>query len=364
MKRLLCIVSSMDRGGAETFLMKIYRQLDKTKYQMDFCVSKEKNGFYDNEIKTMGGKIFYVPPKSKKPIKNFLEIKEIVKKEKYNSVLRTSQQSLAALDLLAAKCGGANNLIYRSSNAGLNGNIFSRILNNFFSFLPRSIPNIKLAPSTEAAEFVFGKKSVENGKVYILHNAINYDDFKFNLKVRSKVRKELNIDEKVVYGHIGRFNIQKNHMFLLDVFNEIYKKNRNSVLLLIGNGELKNDILNKINTLKLNDSVFLLGLQDNVSNYLMAMDKFIFPSLFEGMPNVIIEAQASGLPCYISNTITKEANITGLVKYISLNDSSKEWASIILKDKINLREDYRKEFIDNNYDIERIANIFSDRCFR
>ena len=109
------------------------------------------------------------------------------------------------------------------------------------------------------------------------------------------------------------------------------KKNRNSVLLLIGNGELKNDILNKINTLKLNDSVFLLGLQDNVSNYLMAMDKFIFPSLFEGMPNVIIEAQASGLPCYISNTITKEANITGLVKYIGLNDSSKEWASIILK---------------------------------
>ena len=96
----------------------------------------------------------------------------------------------------------------------------------------------------------------------------------------------------------------------------------------------------------------------------MAMDKFIFPSLFEGMPNVIIEAQASGLPCYISNTITKEANITGLVKYIGLNDSSKEWASIILKDKINLREDYRKEFIDNNYDIERIANIFSDRCFR
>ena len=90
----------------------------------------------------------------------------------------------------------------------------------------------------------------------------------------------------------------------------------------------------------------------------------IVPSLFEGMPNVIIEAQASGLPCYISNTITKEANITGLVKYIGLNDSSKEWASIILKDKINLREDYRKEFIDNNYDIERIANIFSDRCFR
>ena len=150
---MLCIVSSMDRGGAETFLMKIYRCLDKNEYQMDFCVSKKEKGFYDDEILSQGGKIFYVPPKSKNPFKTFIEIKKIVKSENYNYVLRTSQQSLAALDLLAAKLGGAKVLIYRSSNAGMTGNKINKIINKFFSFLPKIIPNVKIAPSTEAAEF-------------------------------------------------------------------------------------------------------------------------------------------------------------------------------------------------------------------
>ena len=208
MKRLLCIVSSMDRGGAETFLMKIYRKIDKTKFQMDFCVSKQTPGFYDEEIKSLGGKIFYIPPKSKNPFKNFLEIKRIVKRENYNSVLRTSQQSLATLDLLAAKFGGAKKLIYRSSNAGLTGGKISIFINKIFSFLPKIIPNVKIAPSVEAGEFVFGK----NRDFYILHNALNYEDFKFNKNIRNKIRNELNVGNKTLYGHVGRFNVQKNHI--------------------------------------------------------------------------------------------------------------------------------------------------------
>ena len=218
MKRLLCIVSSMDRGGAETFLMKVYRCLDKSKYQIDFCVSKKNKGFYDDEIKKMGGKIFYVPPKSKNPFKSFFEIKKLVKKEKYDSVLRTSQQSLATLDLLASKLGGASKLIYRSSNAGVTNGKF---INKVFGFLPKVIPNVKIAPSTEAAEFVFGKIAVKNNKVTILHNALNYDDFKFNEKNRDKIRTELNVGNKTLYGHVGRLNKQKNHMFLLSIFEEI-----------------------------------------------------------------------------------------------------------------------------------------------
>lgn len=363
MKRLLCIVSSMDKGGAETFLMKVYRCLDKTKYQMDFCVSKKNKGFYDDEITNLGGNIYYVPPKSKNIFLSFKSIRKLVKEKKYNYVLRTSQQSLAALDLLAAKCGGAHTLIYRSSNAGLTGGLSSKLINKFFSFLPKCIPNVKLAPSTEAAEFVFGKKNVKKGKVYILHNAINYDDFKFNLIVRNKIRRELNIEKKVVYGHIGRFNSQKNHMFLLEIFKKIQLKDNNSVLLLLGDGELKNDIVDKINKLEMDNNVFLLGIKESVSDYLMAMDKFIFPSLFEGMPNVIIEAQASGLPCYVSSTITKEANITDLVKYIDLSKSSDEWADIILGDKLLSRKDYRKTFLDNNYDIFKISKTFVEKCF-
>ena len=363
MKRLLCIVSSMDRGGAETFLMKVYRKIDKTKFQMDFCVSKQTPGFYDEEIKSLGGKIFYIPPKSKNPFKNFLEIKRIVKRENYNSVLRTSQQSLATLDLLAAKFGGAKKLIYRSSNAGLTGGKISIFINKIFSFLPKIIPNVKIAPSTEAAEFVFGKKSVKKNKVFILHNALDYEQFQFREVVRTKIRKQLKIDNKIVYGHVGRFNIQKNHEFLIKVFLEINKKNPDSVLLMIGEGEEKEKIKKMVEDLNLKNQVIFLEPKPNINEYLMAMDTLIFPSFFEGMPNVVIEAQATGLKCFVSDSITKEANITGLVKYISLNQTSKEWANTILKDKDFERKDTKKHFLKNKYMVEQITEEFIKKCY-
>ena len=360
-QRLLCIVSGMNRGGAETFLMKVYRALDKNKYQMDFCVNTE--GAYDKEIREMGGKIFFVPPKSKNLLKTFFAIKRIVKENKYKSVLRTSQQSLATLDLLSAKMGGAKKLIYRSSNAGLTGGKISKLINKTFSFLPKVIPNVKVAPSTEAAEFVFGKKSVEKNEVFILHNALKYENFKFNEEARERIRKELNIDNKLVYGHIGRFNIQKNHEFLIEVFKRIHEKEQNSVLILIGEGELKQKILDKIKELNIENSVIVLEPKQNVNEYMMAMDLFIFPSFFEGMPNVIIEAQATGLPCVISDSITKEANITGSVKYISLDNEAEYWADTILDNMPDKRYDYYEEFLKNGYCIEDVCNLVCKSFF-
>ena len=152
-------------------------------------------------------------------------------------------------------------------------------------------------------------------------------------------------------------------MFLLSIFEEILKKDKNSVLVLIGEGELKQDILEKIKELNIGQNVILLGPKKNVNEYFMAFDKLIFPSLFEGMPNVIIEAEASGLPCYISSTITKEANITGLVKYIDLDKSAEEWANIISKDKIGERKDYKKDFIEKKYMIEQITDEFVKICY-
>lgn len=364
MKKLLCIVSSMDRGGAETFLMKVYRNLDHNKYQMDFCVSKKKEGYYDNEIKNNGGRIFFVPPKSKNPFKTFYLIMKLVKKEKYDSVLRTSQQSLATLDLLAAKMGGAKNLIYRSSNAGMTGNIIKRFINFTFSFLPRIIPNVKIAPSTEAAKFVFGEKAVSKNQVSILHNGLDYQKFAFNLVKRNIIRKELNIDNKIVFGHVGRFNEQKNHKFLIDVFEKIHKQNKNTCLLLIGEGELEEKIKNQIKSLSLENSVIMLGPKANIEDYFMAMDLFIFPSFFEGMPNVIIEAQASGLRCLISNFITKEANITGLVTYLDLNASLDMWVDEALKHIDYKRNNYYQVYKEKGYLIEDVTKKFIKIVFR
>lgn len=359
--RLLCIVSSMDRGGAETFLMKVYRTLDKTKYQMDFCVNKA--GAYDEEIKKMGGKVFIISPKSKHPLKSFSGLKKIIKENKYQSVLRTSQQSLAALDLLVAKAAGAKKLIYRSSNAGVTGGFFSRFFNRLFGFLPRIIPNVKLAPSTEAAEFVFGEKAVKNGKVQIIHNGLDYNWFKFDIEKRNKIRKELQLEDKTVIGHVGRFNIQKNHEFLIDIFNEIHKKDNNTHLILIGKGELEEKIKDKIQLLGLNDFVTIMPPVSNVNEYYMAMDALVFPSLFEGMPNVIIEAQATGLECYVSDTITKESNITENIKYIELNKSAKEWANQILQKKNIQRKGCKQAYIQKKYMIEQVCENFIKNCY-
>lgn len=364
MKRLLCIVSSMDRGGAETFLMKVYRKIDRTKYQFDFCVSKSQKGFYDEEIEKMGGRIFVIPPKSKNPFKSFFSIKKIVEEHKYQYVLRTSQQSLASIDLLAAKLGGANRLIYRSSNAGLTGSKLKKVLNRVFGFLPKIIPNVKIAPSTEAAMFVFGKSATKMGIVKIVHNGLDYNIFKFDPQVHNDMKKMLHIDDNIIlFGHIGRFETQKNHHFLIEVFNEIYRKNKNARFLIIGEGTKELEIKNQIKALGLADVIIVLPPTNDISKYLMAMDMLIFPSYFEGMPNVIIEAEATGLRCVVSDKITKEADITGLLEYKSLEETAQSWAEKALSMIKYERKNQLANFQKNNYLITDVANEFTHLIF-
>ena len=351
------------RGGAETFLMKIYRVIDKEKYQMDFIVSTKEEGFYDNEIKRLGGRIYYVPAKSENFIKSFLAIKSIVKEKKYKYVIRVNEHSLSVLDLIAAKLGGADKLIMRSSNAGTAGKKLNKVLHKMFKFLPKIVPNVKLAPSSEAACYTFGKKQLKNGKVNILHNAIPYRDFIFNCEIREKVRKNLKIEDKLVIGHIGRFDEQKNHKFLIEIFKEIKKNNENAILLLVGNGSLKEKVRKQVEELKLDDSVIFLGVRKDIPQLLMAMDIFVFPSLYEGMPNTVIEAQATGLKCIISDTITREADITGLVSYTSLNNGIEEWKSKVLNNCQYERKDTSDKFKEKGYDIEDVSNQFIKMVF-
>ncbi|WP_027106852.1 glycosyltransferase family 1 protein [Ligilactobacillus ceti] len=365
MKRILCLVSSMNTGGAETFLMKVYRELDKTKYQMDFCVNTSDN-FYENEIKQLGGKIFVVPMKSKHPIKSFLTLKKIVRTEKYNYVMRVNEHSLATLDLMAAKLGGANNLIMRSSNAS-SGNKLSVFLHKVFKFMPNKIPNIKLAPSIKAAEYTFGKGTVENEETKILHNGLDIKMYTFNEAVRHQLRQDMNIDDKFVIGHVGRFSEQKNHKFLINVFYEIHKKNSNAILLLIGKGELETDIKKQVETLGLTDAVRFLGIQSNVNELLNVMDVFLFPSFFEGMPNTVIEAQTNGLPCVISSEITQEVEVTDLVIRKSLGNPQ-EWADLIISlynERKNIdRTIYSNKMKQKGYDIKDCVNNFEKWVFK
>lgn len=363
MKRLLCIATSMNTGGAETFLMKIYRALDKSKYQMDFCLTDKNPGFYDSEILEMGGRIYYITKKTENLPKCLNDIRKVVKDNNYKYVMRISAQSLSVLDLIAAKLGGAKKIVYRSTNSGVESKK-EEILNKIFFFLPRIIPNVKIAPSTEAAKFIFGEKCIERKKVFLLNNAIDTKLFLYNEKKRSEIRKCLNVENSIVIGHIGRFSEQKNHKFLLDIFKEILNIEESAKLLLVGTGEIKIKIEQYAKELGIFSKINFMGVRSDIPDLLLAFDIMVFPSFYEGMPNTIIEAQATGLKCIISDTITKEANISGNVEYLSLDMSAKEWAEKVLsKIEKEKRRDCCKLYVNKGYDIENVIKKFEKLIF-
>ena len=368
MKRLLCIVGSMNAGGAETFLMKMYRALDKQKYQMDFAVAISEKGFYDDEIISMGGTIHHITPKSRSFIKNFNDIRKLVKNNNYNYVMRISQHSLSGLELLAAKLGGARVRVFRSSNSNTtSASKMNQILHKLCMFMPAFFANVRIAPSTEAAEFMFGEGCIEKGKANLLPNAIDTSFFQYNEDTRCSIRKEFFINKnQLVVGHIGRFNQQKNHKFLIEVFAEVLKQKPDAFLMLVGDGEKKSEIKEQIKSLGIEESVIFTGIRSDVPALLSAMDVFVFPSFYEGMPNTVIEAQATGLPCVIADTITREAGVTDCVRFKSLHDSAESWAdktlSLFDKDKAN-RSFYSDKMKNAGYDIYSCVKQFVKLTF-
>ena len=328
--RVLIIINAMDAGGAETFIMKIYRTIDKEKIQFDFLINKKEKCFYEDEIAGMGGFLYRGISKSKNPIGSFYRIYYTVKHYNYSVVMCIAVHPLAAVDLFAAKIARAKKRLVRSTNSSAGGSWLSNVLAKLFRPLVIKMATKLLAPSTEAAVWLFGERVFKSGQVELIANGIEVNKYVFNEQQRLKIRHEFNIQDKCVLGHIGRFNKQKNHTFLLDVFSEVKKKCSEAVLVLVGKGELERDIKKKIYDLKLQDSVIFTGVRSDVPELLMGMDVLVFPSLYEGMPNVVIEAQATGLPCLISDAITREANITSIVKYISLSATTKEWAETLI----------------------------------
>lgn len=362
MKRLLCILSSMNAGGAETFLMKVYRNIDKTKYQFDFCVNSKAKGFYDKEIEDLGGFIYRIPCKSEN-LKLFKkELKNIIVKNEYEYVLRITANAAGLMDLKIAKKLGVKKCIARSSNSNCEKGIKNVISHKLGKVLYLKYVDVAIAPSKLAADYTFG--NFDSNRVSIVHNALNFYDYKYSKFDRVSIRKEFNLqDNAIVFGNIGRFMIQKNHEFLINVFEKIHEQNKDTYLMLVGIGELESKIQNLVVSKGLEKYVLFIGIRSDIPKILSSMDLLIMPSLYEGMPNTVIEAQANGLPCVISDTITKEANITGLVKYVSLSESYRKWADIALESVSNNRLNTHEYFLKNNYDINSVTQQFIDIVF-
>lgn len=359
MKRLLCILSNMNAGGAETFLMKLYRTIDRTKYQFDFCINVEEKCFYEDEIKSLGGSIYRIPTKTGNYNGFRQGLENLIKSQNYQYVLKITSNTIGFLELKIAKKAGVKVCCVRSSNSNDEGGLKAKIAHLAGRVLYSKYIDKALAPSDLAAKYTFGEKAYKDGKVHILHNALDLDYFCYDENARYDIRKELNIDkDALVVGHVGRFMVQKNHMFLAEVFRCIKEKENNAKLLLVGNGELQEQFKIKASELGILDSVIFTGIRSDIPNLLSAMDVMVFPSLYEGMPNCVIEAQATGLPCIIADTITKEANITGLVTYLSLNDSKEKWARKAIDKSNRERINTRGIFVKQKYEIEDLTKEF------
>ena len=195
---------------------------------------------------------------------------------------------------------------------------------------------------------MFGDRTFEQGKVTIINNAIDLDKFKYDEKLRKEKRKELEIkDDTLVIGHIGRFVAQKNHTFLIDIFNELHKTEKNSILLLIGQGPLMDEIKQKVKTLGISDSVKFLGQRDDVNELYQVFDVFLLPSLYEGLPVVGVEAQATGNLCILSSSMTQETKILNTTIFLQLTQTPNEWSTAILKSVINFCKKNNKNEISN-----------------
>ena len=358
-KRLLCILSGMNIGGAETFLMKLYRNLDRSRYQMDFCINNPEKQFYEEEILSLGGKLFRVPNKSDNIIAFRQGLFHVIHENNYKYVLRITSNAMGFLDLKIAREAGAIVCAARSSNAGGDNTFKASLAHIVGRTLYGKYVNRMIAPSDLAAIYTFGRRAYNRGKVVMLRNALDLNYYKFNKESRQNVRQELGIekDERVI-GHIGRFQHQKNHEFLLKIFAALCEKNTDAVLLLVGEGELRERIRSQAKELGITERVVFAGVRADIPAVLSAMDVFVLPSFFEGMPNVVIEAQATGLPCVIADTITREANVTELVDYIPLTVNVNKWVDRINTKLNQPRMDAHNVLVESGYEIASATRCF------
>ena len=363
MKRVLCILSGMNAGGAETFLMKIYRHMDRSKYQMDFCINAKEKCFYEDEILSMGGKIYRIPSKLE-DMRGFQNgLYEIIKMNSYSRVLRITSNAMGFMDLKIAKRAGAERCCARSSNASDGNGLKAAICHKLGRIFYGKFVDVKIAPSDLAAQYTFGKKAYQKGDVHILHNGLDLDVYQYLPEKREEIRKEFSIAPQTkLIGHVGRFSEQKNHMFLLEIFQKIHMIDTSARFLLVGKGELEETIRKKAAALGISGSVIFAGLRSDVPAILCAMDAFVMPSFYEGMPNTVIEAQATGLPCVIADTITREADITGLVQYMPLGDAA-DWAKTVLSAIRSERREVYDCFVEQRYDIAGVVDHFSELIF-
>lgn len=368
MVKVLQIGMTSNIGGMETYIMSQYRHLDKSRIQYDFLnITGENDIAFSSEILNGGSTIYNVVSRHINPLKHYLEIIQLLWKirNEYKAIVLNTCHLYYMFPIFIAMMFQYPKRIVHSHNSGdeLPITFKRKILISLNSLLMNLSATDYWACSNLAGKWMFKKK-----KFIVIHNAIEMKRYLYNESKRENIRLKFGLKDNYVIGNVARFTFQKNHLFLIDIFREIYRRDNAAVLLLIGDITCDDSIYmavkNKVRTYGLEKNVFFLGMRQDVNDLYQGMDCFILPSKFEGLPVTGIEIQAAGVPCVFSDAITKEVAITDDVVFMSLNESPMMWAKKVLSMKKCKRKNRSKEIIVAGYDIneevKKVAKLYQE----
>lgn len=348
--RILHIVGAMYPGGMENFIMNLYEKIDRNRLQFDIVVHMRKKDDYVERIRQMGGRVYELPRLTKRPVQNLVGLFRIVKRNQYKLVIRHTPNALAAPQLLAARMAGAHTVCHSHNETDP-----QKLLHAIGKLLMKAAAAERFACSEKAGRWMYGRQSFR-----VIHNAIDIRKFAYRPEASRRIRDEFHLGDARVYGHIANFISSKNHLYLLRIYKEISELDGDARFFCLGDGSLRAQIEAEIKRLGLEDKVILTGVRKDAADFMSCFDVFIFPSVFEGLPLTLIEAQAAGLPCLISDTITKDVVVSeNLVRWESIERPPGVWAKEAVRMGIDADRGCQYERIAAaGYDIETLARWY------
>lgn len=355
--KVLQSVSSLGIGGNELFVMNLFRNIDKSKFQIDFLIYDDRLDF-EQEVKAAGSKIYLCPPVQGNKIisiwKEACFVFKILKSSDYDVIHCNGCSFVNILKAaIPAKLVGNIKIISHGHSVGkINKNSIDNIIRAILRLCLSSIVDIGCACSDLVGQSKYTKRFLNSQKYKIVHNAIEIEKYSYNINNRNILRDRYCLENKIVIGNIGRLAKEKNQEFLLDILKEILKENKNVVLLIVGGGELEQTLKEKAKKLRVEDSVVFTGSVMDAEKYYSAMDVYVMTSLYEGLPFTVIEAQVNGLKCVLADSITKMADVSGDTTFLSLNAGTSVWASKILKNSSARSKKEKTDYVKNKYNIK------------
>lgn len=356
--RILQSLGSLGIGGNELFVMNFFRNIDKEKFQIDFVIYDDSRMDFYDEVLALGGKVHICKSTHNNRILRIIgeaiKTYHLLKKEKYDVIHCHNCSILGNLrGTLPGKMISDIKVISHSHNTGSsNKTKLGVFVRSILKWILSCSVDYGLACSDLAGKSKYTKKFINSDRYYIVNNAVNVERFQFDNAAREMIRNQYNINNKMVVGNVGRLAEQKNHRFLLKVFSYMCSINQEIVLMIVGGGELETELKEIAKQLCIFEKVIFTGMVNNAEKYYSAMDVFVMPSLFEGLPFTAIEAQVNGLQCVFSDTITQMANASGDVEYISLNQPLEKWSEVIFERGRNRSDEKKIEKVRERYDLK------------